>query len=263
MTLLDADQLTYTTKSGATLLKSVSFALGNGEIIGLVGGNGAGKSTLLKLLAGITQPSSGALTLQNKPLDSYSAQTRSQNIAYIAQQTNCAWPLTVYQTVAMGRIPHGVAMHKMKDRDALIVDQALKACRIDFLKDRMVGTLSGGEAARVWLARALATGAPILLADEPTAGLDMHYQLMFMELLQSWRQEGKGAIVAIHDLSLAARFCDKLLVLTHGAVAGFDAPDALIQSNLLSRAFGVKLHHMMIDGVPVLSAYGRIEGECA
>lgn len=262
MTVLAADSLSVSADSGKCILRGVSLELHAGEIIGLVGGNGAGKSTLLRALCGVTSVEGGQVMLNGKALAAYPHRERGKHVAFIAQATPVAWPLRVFDAVALGRLPHGIAAYSLPMRDGAIVEEAMRQCHIAYLRDRSINTLSGGEQARVWMARALATETGILLADEPTAGLDMHYQLLFMELLQYWRTEGRSAIVAIHDLSLAMRFCDRLIVLSHGQCVGSGNPAELMNSGVLSRAFGVELHTLMLDGVPTVVAHRRIPDDC-
>jgi iron complex transport system ATP-binding protein len=262
MSRMRIDQLSYQTPEGKALLKAVSLCVEEGELVGLVGGNGAGKSTLLKCAVGVQRLSGGQVMLDDKALHDYAPNERAKRMSYIAQSTHAHWPLKVEQTVALGRMPHGAVMHDLRGDDLQAVEQAMRACEVAYLKDRRIHTLSGGEQARVWLARAMATRAPLLLADEPASGLDLHYQLMLMELLRHWCDAGNSALVAIHDLSLAARFCDRLCVLTHGKITGVGTVKQLLEDGVLSNAFGVTLSYQEINGQPVIAAGERIAPSC-
>jgi iron complex transport system ATP-binding protein len=245
-TLLNVQNLNYTVNS-TLLIQNIAFSIQQGEIIGLLGANGAGKSTLLKCLCGILTPPNVHIELLEKSIHHYSLQEKAKIITYIAQQTHLAWQLTVADTVALGRIPHGASPHNLSKKDQIIRNIALDTCKLNDFKDRIVDTLSGGEKARVWLARALATQAPILLADEPLAGLDPKYQLIFMDILKSLKAQNSSIIITLHDISMAMRYCDKLLILKEGQILGFDTPTNLANTNIFNKAFDVEFTNIVVN----------------
>ena len=226
MALISTDNLTV-----AQRLKAVSLELHRNELLGLIGANGAGKSTLLHAIAGL-QESSGNIKIEGRSIDSISAHERARIVGIQPQAVSSAWSLTVSDIVALGRMPWG-------DEDETAIERAIERAGIGEFRDRNIDHLSGGERARVWLARVLAGEPQALLVDEPIASLDIHYQLAVMEVLKQYTQEDKGVIVAIHDLSLAARFCDRLCLLNGGEMLALGTPEEVLTEELLSTAYGV------------------------
>ena len=224
-------------RGGRHLLDGVSATLSGGIVTGIIGPNGAGKSTLLRVLAGLQTAGRGSVTLDGQALASFGRRVRARRIAYLPQHGRAEWPVSVAQLVALGRLPHGTEGTRA-DQEA--VARALAALEIADLADRAVTTLSGGEQARALLARALAVEADHLIADEPTLALDPHHQLTLMALLRSTADAGTAVAVSLHDLSLAARFCDRLVLLDHGRVLASGLPDAVLTPALLARAYRVE-----------------------
>jgi len=212
-------------------LKAVSLELNRGELLGLIGANGAGKSTLLHAIAGL-QPATGDIAIEDRRIDTIPPHKRARLIGIQPQAVSSAWALTVTDIVALGRMPWG-------DEDQAAIDRAIERAGIDEFRDRNIDHLSGGERARVWLARVLAGEPQLLLADEPIASLDIHYQLAVMEVLKNYSREKKGVIVAIHDLSLAARFCDRLCLLNNGELIALGTPKEVLTEERLSTAYGI------------------------
>ena len=230
--ILTVDGLAY-----RKILQDISFSASEGEIIGLVGANGAGTSTLLRCLASVFEYDGGKVTLCGKPFHDYSPQARAKRIAYIPQATEVMWPLTAEEVVALGRVPYNAVPHALKGADLEAREKALAICDLIALRDRSYRALSGGERARANLARALTTETPILLADEPLAGLDPKYQLRFLEIIKDLARAGKMIILALHDLTHAINYCDKILILKAGKRAAFDTPDRLLQGGAFNQAF--------------------------
>ena len=228
---------------GRAIVSSVSARFEPGRLIGLVGANGAGKSTLMRALAGLIDPVAGSITLDGTCLSAIPARERARRIAYLPQGHEAHWPLEVRHLVALGRLPHLTGLRRMSGEDEAAIDQAMEEAEIESLKGRTVSTLSGGERARVMLARALAADAPVLLADEPIAALDPYHQLHVMELLQAIAERGTLVLVVLHDLTLAARFCSELVVMHDGALAGQGAPQQVLSDDLLARAFHIAARH--------------------
>ena len=221
-------------------LTDVTLALQAGSVTGLVGPNGAGKTTLLRAALGLLAPESGAISLLDRPLADWPDEARARRIAYLAQSTETHWPLIARRIVALGRMPYRPAYARLLPADEAIIEDALARCDALALADRRMDEISAGERARVLLARALATAAPVLLVDEPAAHLDPIHQLGLMELLRDEARRGTAVVVTLHDLALAARYCDTLIVLKEGRVASTGVPDEALSDAALANVFGVR-----------------------
>jgi iron complex transport system ATP-binding protein len=218
-----------------TILENVDLELKPGELLGLIGPNGAGKSTLLKILTGLLQASQGEITIEGTPLKSIAGHILGRKLAYLAQDGSAHWPVQVERLVELGRIPHLGSWQHLGGEDLEAVEQAMRSTDILALRNRIFTTLSGGERMRVLLARALAVEPRIVLADEPVAALDPSHQLEVMELFRNHCNSGGAAIVVLHDLSLAAHFCNRLLLLDQGQKVADDIPsEVLTEQNLRS-----------------------------
>ena len=236
-----------------TVVADVSFTLQQGQVVALVGPNGAGKTTLLKALAGLL-PASGHIDVLGTKLAALTAASRAKKMAYLPQGNVVHWPLQVRDVVALGRFAHGLRdPSRLPAADRAIVARAMAATGIEALADRNVQHLSGGERSRVALARALAVEAPILLADEPTASLDPRHQIEAMAILRRRADEGGLVLVVTHDLGLAARFADGVLVLDGGGrLAAWAPPSAALGKDVLEGVFGVAAYRAAHADAPVL-----------
>jgi len=223
-----------------TVLDGVDLTLRTGELVGLVGPNGAGKTTLLRSLLGLVETAAGYMRVGDRALSSFTIKKRAQLFAYLAQGGPVHWPLTAQSVVELGRVPHNNPWQSMSDADHLQIEIAIDKTGIDVFRHRTVTSLSGGERARVMLARALAAGAPYLFADEPAASLDPHYQLEMMALLRTQVDADHGGVVVMHDLNLAQHYCDRLLVLHEGKLVADGDPVGVLTDELLQRVFGIK-----------------------
>nr|WP_274326198.1 ATP-binding cassette domain-containing protein [Halosimplex aquaticum] len=219
------------------VLDDVSLAVDAGEFVGLVGPNGAGKTTLLKAINGVLDPNSGAVRVAGERVADLSSWAASRRIATVPQDTTVAFEFAVEDVVEMGRTPYHGRFGGDPDADEA-VERALDRTETAQFRDRSVASLSGGERQRVVLARALAQGTPALLLDEPTASLDVNHQVRTLELVRDLvDSEGKAALAAIHDLDMAARFCDRLAVLADGDLLAVGPPAEVLTAEHLGTAF--------------------------
>ncbi len=217
------------------VLDGIDLHVERGEFVGLVGPNGAGKTTLLQTINGIVEPDSGTVRIEGDDSSDLSSQELSRRIATVPQTREIGFAFTAEQIVEMGRTPHRSRMEWSIDGSA--VDAALRRTNTASLRDRRVDELSGGERQRVLLARALAQEAPGLLLDEPTASLDINHQIQVLEQVRGLVRDGRAALAAIHDLDLAARFCDRLVLLANGAIRSAGPPAGVLTDGALSTAF--------------------------
>lgn len=200
----------------ASLLDHASLSLVPGELVVLLGPNGAGKTSLLRAALGLARPDSGTAVLEGQAAASLSPRDRARAMTYLPQMRDLAWPLRVRDVVALGRFAYGASPERMGPADASATEQAMCACDLINLADRATDTLSGGELARVHIARALASQAPLMLADEPVASLDPRHQHKVMRLIRGYVDRGGGALVVLHDLDLAALYADRLVWMADG-----------------------------------------------
>lgn len=242
----------------AVVLDAIDLAFEAGQVTAIVGPNGAGKTTLLRHLAGLDSPSSGDVELRGQPLASLGSALRAWRIAYLPQAASAYWPLRARDLVALGRLPHGANLSRpLRTEDAEAVRRALE--RVDGMRlaERPIDTLSQGERARVMMARALATDAAVFLADEPVASLDPAYALETMAILRAEAARGACVIVVLHDLGLAARFADRIVVLADHKVAADGPPSVALAAGVIEAAYGVTFRHVTIDGIPQPVAWER------
>jgi iron complex transport system ATP-binding protein len=238
MTRLEAERLTVAFGDTVALAEVTAF-VGAGELVGLVGPNAAGKTTLVRALAGLLQPAEGTVTIHGRSLTSVGRRERARTIAYLPQAAQPHWPIAVERVVALGRHPRLGPWQQPTAADRAAVDQAMRAADVAYLGSRPASELSAGESARVMLARALASEPLLLLADEPVAQLDPYHQIRVMELFQARAAAGLGVLVVLHDLTLAARFCDRLLLLHQGRIEASGPPRAVLTPELLARVYGI------------------------
>jgi len=202
----------------AKLLKNIDLKIGSEELVALVGPNGAGKTSLLQCAVGLQAPSSGSVTINGISASALTPLERARAISYLPQSSPLAWPIVVRDIVSLGRFAYGASLNHLKGEDHEVVERSIIDCDLSTLATRNADTLSGGELARVHFARALAAKSSYILADEPTAGLDPYHQFKILELLRRYVDAGGGALVVLHDISLAAQFADRIVWMKEAAI---------------------------------------------
>ncbi len=247
MNLLDATGLSVRF-DGIEVFSGVDFSITSGEVVGLIGPNGAGKTTLLRTLAGLLPGNADKTHFLGQPLSAIDRKQLARDLAYLPQGNESHWPVTVDTLVMFGRLPHGNPWRGPSAKDHEIVQQALQACDVSQFAKRSVDTLSGGERARVMLARVLAVEPRLLLADEPVTGLDPGHQLDVMERFRQLSDLGMGIVVVIHDLTLAARYCHRLVLLSEHSVVAQGKPDEVLSAKNLAHCFDIRAHIGSVDG---------------
>lgn len=226
---------------GRVVLDTVDLAVEPGEIVGIIGPNGAGKSTLLKSALGLV-PYTGAIELNDQDRAALDVTQSARLVAYVPQDHEIAWPMTVEGLVGLGRHPYRAPFAATSREDRHAVENALREMDVTDLRHRQTSELSGGEKARALIARALAQQTPLLLADEPTAGLDPAHQLRLLRLLRSKAQSGQAIVLTIHELHVAARWCDRLVLLDRGRLVAEGAPRSVLTPKLLAEVYGCEAY---------------------
>lgn len=237
-----------------TLLHPLSVAFPAGKVYGLIGHNGSGKSTLLKILGRHQPASSGLLSLAGQPLALWRNTLFARQVAYLPQQLPAAEGMTVRELVAVGRYPWHGALGRFGQADREQVEQAIALVGLAPFAQRLVDSLSGGERQRAWLAMTLAQGSRCLLLDEPTSALDIAHQVDVLALIrQLSRERGLTVIAVLHDVNMAARYCDCLLALRQGRLIAQGTPAELMQASVLQDIYGIPMGILPhpADGSPI------------
>ena len=258
---LSVEGLAYTIH-GKRLLDGVSLRAEQGELVGVIGPNGAGKSTLLRALAGVIEPSDGQRYLDGRTFREIPSRERARAIALVPQVAPIAHGFTCLELVLMGRYPHMGRFQIEGATDENIARQTMRLTDTEQFAERTLETLSGGERQRVFIARALAQQPRVLLLDEPTANLDILHQLRVLGSIRKWASDGATAIAAVHDLNMAARHCDFLVLLSEGRVIAAGKPEGVLTAENVRRAYGVEsvIYRDPHTGALALSLLGPADG---
>jgi iron complex transport system ATP-binding protein len=251
MTLLTADNISLS--FGATaVLHNASLGVKRGEMVGLIGPNGAGKTSLLRVLANLQEADSGTVCLNAQNIRQIPLKVLAKQIGYLAQGAPAHWPLLVEKVVELGRLPHQGFQQSwwqnLTEHDHQLIEKAIEQAEVGHLRKRVITTLSGGERMRVLLARLFASEPTLILADEPVAALDPYHQLHIMELLREHADEHGAVIVVLHDLTLAARFCDRLLLLKEGKVHAQGQAAEVLDKHHLETVYGIEARYLQDKG---------------
>lgn len=244
------------------LVHNVSLSLAKGEFVVLIGPNGAGKTTLLRLLTGELSPSTGEVLLHNRPLKHYTIRELALQRSVMRQQIDMNFDFSVQEVVMMGRHPHIRLLENEHDRQ--IVDNMLRLTQSDMLHDRQYTTLSGGEKARVTLARVLAQQTPLVVLDEPTSAMDLRHQHMTMQIARQLAANGKTVLSVLHDLNLAAMYADRIGIMTQSRLMIMDSPQVVLTAEHIEAAFGIRvsvLRHPEKDCPVIVPLHGKQFGQ--
>jgi len=238
------------------ILQDVSFQIEKGAFVGVIGPNGSGKTTLLKLLCRVLSPQRGEILYDLVPLKKMHRRDMARRMAVVAQETHLLFPFTGLEIVLMGRSPH--LRHRMfeSEKDLTIARKAMEWTETLSFADRPIDELSGGERKRIFIAKALAQDPDVILLDEPTANLDIHHQIDFLDLvLTLHRDKGLTLVMASHDMNMAAEFCDRLILLQNGKIFKTGAPPEVITQENIERVYGcdVWIDRHPVSGMPRIS----------
>ena len=247
--------------AGRRVLDGVAAAVDEGELVGLIGPNGAGKSTLLRALAGLQPREAGSVEFDGTPIEAIDRRDMARFVSYLPQSGTSHWDVTVETLVTMGRLPHLGRWDGPGADDRRAVARAMARTDVADLAGRKVTQLSGGELSRVLLARALAGEPKLLLADEPVSGLDPAHQLDVMDLLRDMVRQGGAAVVVLHELSLAARYCHRLILLDGGRKVADGAPEEVLSDDNLARSYGIRAYQGRTGAGLFIVPESRIDGE--
>lgn len=234
------------------VIHEIDLSVGPGECVGLIGPNGAGKSTLLKAVLDQV-PSGGDIRLGDADGRTMTARQRAQIVSYLPQEREVHWPVSVEALVGLGRAFAQGPVTAPSVQDQALIEAAMARMDVTGLRHRRATELSGGERARVLIARALAQDTPLLLADEPTAGLDPAHQIALMATFADLAREGRSVVACLHEISLAARWCDRIVVLDEGRIVADGPPATVLTDELMRTVYGVEIHRAdRAEGLVVL-----------
>lgn len=241
--MIKAKELGFRVGADRWLVRDVSLSLAAGEFVVLIGPNGAGKTTLLRLLTGELSPHHGDVWLKEQPLKHYSIRDLALQRAVMRQHIDMNFDFTVEDVVMMGRHPH-IRLSE-SDHDRQVVEEMLHLTQSDMLRDRQYATLSGGEKARVTLARVLAQQTPMIVLDEPTSAMDLRHQHLTMQIARQLAEDGKTVLAVLHDLNLAAMYADRVGIMYQSRLTMIDTPKAVLTTAHIQAAFGIPIRVML------------------
>lgn len=243
---------------GNAILSDVSLDFPAGEVVALVGHNGSGKSSLLKILARQLAPTAGSVAYGGRDLKHYDGRDFARSVAYLPQDLSTGSDMTIRELVCCGRYPWHGALGRFSATDRQKVEQAIEATHIEAFADRMVGTLSGGERQRAWIAMLIAQDARCLLLDEPTAALDIAHQVEVLSLVRLIAHEGgRSVVIVLHDINMAARFCDRIHALKGGRMVASGTPADILVPDTLRAIYGIDMDVIAASNLPHPLAYAR------
>ncbi len=252
--MIEARNITFSYQQ-RQVLQDVSLVISPGEFVGVIGPNGAGKSTFLKLLINILHPDHGDIRLKNRLIEQYSRSTLAKTLGYVSQSFQTAFNFTAYEVVLMGRHPYLAPFASETSVDREIIRQTMSETEVWELRDRYFSELSGGEQQRVVLASALSQEPEVLLLDEPTTALDIKHQTRFYAILKHLQKEKELTLITVtHDINLAARYCQRLVVMKSGKIVADDVPEKIVTPALIETVYDVPVEVIRhpVDGRPVL-----------
>ncbi|MBB4105913.1 iron complex transport system ATP-binding protein [Rhizobium borbori] len=244
--------------AGAAILNDVTLSFPRGQMVALVGHNGSGKSSLLKILARQHQPTVGSACYDGQEVSAFQDRAFARKVAYLPQDIGVGADTTVRELVAFGRYPWHGALGRFSDIDRSKVEEAIRSTHLEHLADRMVGTLSGGERQKAWIAMLVAQDSECLLLDEPTAALDIAHQMDVLSLIRRLsREKGLGVVIVLHDINMAARFCDHIHALKGGRSVVSGTPKEIVRSEVLRTIYGVDMDVLPHPHIDAPLAYVR------
>lgn len=254
MTVLQFDNVSVRFGS-RTILDRISLEITAGKVVGVIGPNGAGKTTLIKAGLGLW-PATGEVRLDGRLFGELSLRERARLVAYVPQERDVAWEMDVASLVSLGRLPHGNGLRAGGEVDRAVVAQAMADMDIAGFGERTISELSGGERARVLMARALAQDTPLLLADEPASGLDPEHQIRLLALLRRRAGQGQAIVVTLHDLQAAARWCDRLILMQRGRIVADGPPLAVLTEARIAEVYNCAAFVRSDDRGPIVIPTG-------
>lgn len=241
---------------GLRALDGINIRIADGQFVGVVGPNGAGKTTLLRALTGLQELTEGEIRLDGKQISQWSRRELARSIGYLPQGADFYWPITVKRAVSLGRFAYVPQLGRSSAIDSAAITKAMAMAGVSQFAERRVDRISGGERMRVHLARLLAGEHRVIIADEPIASLDAKYQLHFMDVLRKQVAKGVVVIISLHDLSLAARHCDRIVVLDNGHVAEDDTPLSALSDATLAEVFEIRAERLHSEeGVSIVPTH--------
>lgn len=247
--MIKVDHLSYH-KNHKTILKDISYTFQRGKTYGIIGPNGAGKSTLLKHIMGLINPSQGAILYEGEDISYINIREYAKKVSFVFQENTRQVDFSVYEMLLMGKYTEMDIWGNLTKAQTQEIDEVLEELKISHLKEQRIETLSGGEAQKVFIGRALLQNTPVLLLDEPTSMLDMHNSVELMHCIQRLKEKRKLTIIMVlHDLNLAIQSCEELLLMQEGEIVMSGTPENLLKSNALQDVYHKKLHMIEEAGI--------------